>query len=99
MSSQRPRLHLALILALAVSALGFSGCGTSSEEAKKNSLTGVSESGYPKGNAVDEASPAIGAAGPEEEHGKEAGKAQGEKKEAAEAKEAPEAKEAAPAKK
>ena len=36
------------------------GCGWGSPESKSNSMTGVSESGYPKGQPIDSGSPAIG---------------------------------------
>jgi hypothetical protein len=35
------------------------GCGWSSPESKRNSMTGVSESGYPKGSPADAGSPAL----------------------------------------
>jgi hypothetical protein len=37
-----------------------SGCGWATPGSKKNSMTGVSESGYPKGQPVDAGSPALG---------------------------------------
>jgi hypothetical protein len=36
------------------------GCGWGTPESKRNSMTGVSESGYPKGQPADAGSPAIG---------------------------------------
>jgi hypothetical protein len=36
------------------------GCGWGTPESKHNSMTGVSESGYPKGEPADAGSPAIG---------------------------------------
>ena len=36
-----------------------SGCGWSTPASKKNSMTGVSESGYPKGQSPDPESPAL----------------------------------------
>jgi hypothetical protein len=45
------------ILGLAVACVG---CGWATPASKKNSLTGVSESGYPKGQPADSGSPALG---------------------------------------
>jgi hypothetical protein len=51
------------IILIGISLLSFSaGCGWASPESKKNSMTGVSESGYPKGQPADSGSPAIGVA-------------------------------------
>jgi hypothetical protein len=36
------------------------GCGWATPASKKNSMTGVSESGYPKGQPADAGSPALG---------------------------------------
>ena len=53
-----PRSLLALI------GIGFlvtcMGCGWSTPASKKNTMTGVSESGYPKGQSADPESPALG---------------------------------------
>jgi hypothetical protein len=35
------------------------GCGWATPASKKNSMTGVSESGYPKGQPADAGSPAL----------------------------------------
>jgi hypothetical protein len=40
----------------------FGGCGWATPQSKSNSMTGVSESGYPKGQPADSGSPAIGSA-------------------------------------
>ena len=38
---------------------GCLGCGWSSPESKRQTMTGVSESGYPKGSPPDAGSPAL----------------------------------------
>jgi len=50
-----------LTILIGISMLSFcAGCGWATPESKKNSMTGVSESGYPKGQPADAGSPAIG---------------------------------------
>lgn len=38
---------------------GCLGCGWATPRSKKNTMTGVSESGYPKGQSLDPESPAL----------------------------------------
>lgn len=40
--------------------IGCTGCGWSSRASRANTMTGVSESGYPKGSPADAGSPALG---------------------------------------
>ncbi len=48
---------------LAIALVSFcGGCGWATPASKHNSLTGVSESGYPKGDPADAGSPAMGTA-------------------------------------
>jgi hypothetical protein len=50
-----------IIILVGISLLAVcGGCGWASPASKKNSMTGVSESGYPKGQPADAGSPAIG---------------------------------------
>jgi hypothetical protein len=52
-----------LTVLLGVSLLSVcAGCGWSTQQSKHNSMTGVSESGYPKGQPADAGSPAMGTA-------------------------------------
>jgi hypothetical protein len=50
------KIFILLTLALLAACMG---CGWSSPESKRNSMTGVSESGYPKGSPADAGSPAL----------------------------------------
>jgi hypothetical protein len=50
-----------LTILIGISLLAFcTGCGWATPASKKNSMMGVSESGYPKGEPADAGSPAIG---------------------------------------
>jgi hypothetical protein len=50
-----------LAILVGISLLTFcTGCGWATPKSKQNSMTGVSESGYPKGQPADAGSPAIG---------------------------------------
>jgi hypothetical protein len=50
-----------LTILIGIALLAFSGgCGWATPASKNNSMTGVSESGYPKGQPADAGSPAIG---------------------------------------
>jgi hypothetical protein len=50
-----------ITILIGISLLTFcAGCGWATPESKKNSMTGVSESGYPKGQPTDAGSPALG---------------------------------------
>ena len=54
-------------LLIGISLLTFcGGCGWATPESKHNSMTGVSESGYPKGQPADPGSPAMGVAAEKE---------------------------------
>jgi len=55
-------IHLRTITVFAgISLLSFcAGCGWGTPESKHNSMTGISESGYPKGEPADAGSPALG---------------------------------------
>jgi hypothetical protein len=48
------------------------GCGWGTPESKSNSMTGISESGYPKGQPADAGSPAIGVSRRQEKNQKPA---------------------------
>jgi hypothetical protein len=51
-----------LTILIGIALLTFcAGCGWATSESKKNTMTGVSQSGYPKGESPDSGSPAIGA--------------------------------------
>jgi hypothetical protein len=52
---------IAVVFAIALLSL-CGGCGWSTPASKSNSMTGVSESGYPKGQPADAGSPALGSA-------------------------------------
>lgn len=51
--------YISALLSIALVA-GCMGCGWSSSASRKNTMTGISESGYPKGNSADPESPALG---------------------------------------
>ncbi len=58
---------------IGISLLTFcGGCGWSTPASKRNSMTGISESGYPKGQPADAGSPAIGSSKRPEKEGKSA---------------------------